>query len=119
MAIKVCTNCGESWETMEDLLDDETLVINGYQANFKTPTEGLFIFTHKIPECQGSFAVKVNNFISLHPDPEKIAAFTPHTGKCEGYCETMESVDLCSEENCRGRIVREVLQLVRNRVKKA
>ncbi len=44
-SFKVCSLCGTEWPGLVEFLVDQDLVVNGYQAHFKRPEDGLFLVT--------------------------------------------------------------------------
>jgi hypothetical protein len=63
---KKCSMCSTVWETREDFLDDKSLEINGYGADFEILERSLFYFTHKKEGCFSTIAVKAEKFLSLY-----------------------------------------------------
>ena len=74
---KECPSCWCAWESREDFLSDPHVTIIGYQAHFSELTTGFFLFNHS---CQGTFAVRVQEFKDLYDGP---IFETPKTGTDE------------------------------------
>lgn len=113
-----CILCKKSWPSLEDLLNDKELLFNGYQAFPNQPQEGLLIFTHKSENCGTSMAFYVKDFAPLLPEIKDVDVFFPRQDEfCPGYCEDIENLDKCTNTHCRGRVIRDLVQIIKTRVK--
>lgn len=108
---KVCPVCGHVWPTRDTFLSDPDLVVKGYQANFDSLNDGLFIFLHSKPDCETGLALEVRAFIQLYKGPVFHERMTGRPA-CPGYClhekELRPCYNLCE---CAGN--RLLLQLIR------
>ena len=108
MNFKTCTNCGHVWHTRDDFLNDKSVSVVGYQANFKELQAGIFLFNHS---CKGTLALKVESFADMYKGPvfEKRAT---DTDDCSGYCQHQEILDACPVQ-CECAFVREIIQMLK------
>ncbi len=63
---KLCSMCGKKWKTRDEFLNDPSLEINGYKADFEKLEWGLFYFTHKKENCFSTMALEAQDFLSLY-----------------------------------------------------
>ena len=109
---KECPTCQHKWETREELLNDPTLRLVGYQVNYVDLEAGLFLFNHDIDECGTSLAIDAGEFTDMH----KGEIFEDHTketvSNCPGYCDERRFLGPCSEK-CECSYVRDVLDKVK------
>lgn len=110
---KTCPMCGEFWQSRESFLDDAALNFNGYQPDFGTIEEGIFYFTHEVPHCGSTMAIKAERFISLFKG-EKYQESKQLTEVCTEKCLHHESLDRCPA-HCLYAFVREVSQIIKDR----
>ncbi|MBU0479468.1 MAG: hypothetical protein KKG47_00065 [Proteobacteria bacterium] len=110
-AFKICPSCGTVWNAREEFLADRTLVMNGYQADFRTLENGLFLFTHKQEGCNSTMAVRAGDFSDLYTG---VKYTEPRTGMedCPGYCKKEAQLDRCAAL-CECAYVREIIQIIR------
>ena len=107
----VCNNCMFIWRTRDSFLDDDNLVLNGYQFNPLDLEAGLFLFTHQVEGCNTTIAVKVDEFADLYQGkiyPDR------RTGEvdCPGFCKKEEQLGRC-DAKCECAYVREIIQIIR------
>lgn len=97
------------WDSRDRFLTDESLVIIGYQANFKELTTGLFYFNHS---CEGTLALHAYLFGDLYEGPifDSCAA---DSERCPEHCLYREDLQPCPVE-CECAYVREIVQLIKN-----
>ncbi|MDA8086014.1 MAG: hypothetical protein M0Z75_04880 [Nitrospiraceae bacterium] len=107
---KTCPCCNRVWPKRESFLADKELVLNGYQADFEDPGEGLFIFTHTDKGCGTSLAVKTKSFKDLYTGPV-YARRGLGTEDCPGYCLGEFTMDRC-DARCEYAYIRELLQII-------
>ena len=113
---KQCPMCLNEWKTRGEFLGDDTLVINGYGADFERLEWGLFYFTHNTENCRSTMAIQASKFLSLYSGkkyPER------RTGKddCPGYCLEEKQLDRC-QALCECAFNREVIQVIKERQNK-
>lgn len=111
-AFKTCTICAQRWQEMFDLIRDEDLYVNGYQASFNDACEGLFLFTHDVDGCGTTFGVHAGSLEELYKGP-KHTIHMAFTEQCDGHCLYEDDLAPCSNE-CDMRWVRDILQVLRN-----
>jgi hypothetical protein len=104
---KECPSCWFTWECRDDFLSDPEVTIIGYQAHFSELTAGFFLFNHS---CQGTFAVRVQEFRDLYDGP---IFERPKTGtdECPGYCLNKDELRSCPAL-CECAFVREIIQVI-------
>jgi hypothetical protein len=108
-----CPMCSTEWETRDDFLDDQSLEVNGYGADFEKLDWSLFYFTHKKEGCYSTMALEAKDFLDLYSG-EKYTE--PQTGKddCPKYCFDEEQLDRC-DAFCECAFNREIIQIIKER----
>lgn len=103
--------CQKVWNSIEEFIQDNSLFVNGYQATFDAPDDGLYLFTHMKPDCGTTLAVKVATFKPLYHGPVRE---TLNRGKetCPGYCNTLTEINTCNQD-CSMRWMRDMLQILK------
>lgn len=112
-AFKICPGCNQIWETRNDYLNDETLVLNGYKADFKALEYGMFFFTHRVEGCCSTMVLLVNEFQDLYTGPlypENKAI----SEECPRYCMDENELSRC-DALCECAFAREIMHLINNR----
>jgi hypothetical protein len=109
---KTCTICSQRWDNMLDLIRDENLFINGYQASFNDAHEGLFMFTHTVNGCGTTFAIPAGKLTQLYNGPEHTIHMA-YTEQCAGHCQHEEDLSPCPND-CSMRWARDILQILIN-----
>ncbi len=113
---KTCPCCHQVWSGRETFLADGLLTLNGYQADFDQPGEGLFIFTHMKKDCGSSMALRTGSFKDLYNG-------SVYTDKklgeidCPGYCLGEYNLERC-DARCEYANIRELLQIIKKWPKK-
>lgn len=105
---KNCSYCQKIWKTQEDLVHDLSLIVNGYQAGFDDPEEGLFLLTHENGSCGSTIGVKAGDFKHLYDGPEYKECKARGVG-CPLYCLDVNNLQPCPND-CSMAWVRVVLQ---------
>ena len=104
--------CGFEWDSCEEFLQDDSLKIIGYQANFIELMSGIFLFNHS---CKTTLAIKAGDFADLYGGPIfKVKA----TGseECPEFCLYQNELVPCPVE-CECAHVREIIQVIKNPAK--
>ncbi len=109
-AFKKCSNCGVEWQTREDFIHDEEVILLGYQPNFVMLSKGLFLFNHK---CGSTISVRVHFFADLYQGPMFDNSLTG-SSECLGYCLHQNELRPCLAE-CECSYVRFVLGLLKSK----
>ncbi len=107
---KTCPGCFHTWETREVFLSDQSLVLNGYKADFKDLEYGMFFFTHEIEPCHSTMTLMVEDFRSLYSG----ATYKENKAlseECPRYCIDEEQLARC-EALCECAFVREISQII-------
>jgi hypothetical protein len=112
MPFKTCNMCQKTWLDAESFITDPSLKINGYQAYFDIPEDGLILFTHKAKGCGSTLAVPAGVFKPLHRG-QKYLHRKNGTDVCAQHCNRVDDLDDCHAE-CEMRWVRDVLHILRN-----
>ncbi len=108
---QVCNYCGCRWSSRGEFLADETLLFNGYQADFESPDKGLFLFTHRGPGCGTTLALEIRHFIDLYHGPV-YSERKLNSSDCPGHCANIFNLERC-ENKCEFAYIRELIQIVR------
>jgi hypothetical protein len=117
ISFQVCDCCGTIWPTRDAFLSDGNLRVDGYKPNFQTLEEGLFFITHDRDECGATLAIAARNFLGLYGGPRYTERKT-FSDECSRYCLDPEKLDRCAAL-CECAFVREVLQIIGNRLETA
>jgi hypothetical protein len=117
MPFKECPGCRHLWPDRESFLSDTGLRAIGYQVNYGELNAGFFLFSHDVPGCGTSLAIKAGEFADMHKGPifERRLA---NTDQCAGHCLHVKDLDPCPEK-CECAYVRDVLQEVKKRLNQA
>jgi hypothetical protein len=108
---KVCPQCGKSWRSLFELVEDVSLHVNGYQASFIDPDNGLVFFTHIVEHCRSTIAVEVQHLRHMYNGPEiEMHNFGRET--CPGFCLDMHELEDCNQV-CNMHWVRAILHYLR------
>jgi len=110
---KECPMCGGSWKNREGFLQDGSLQINGYQADFESLESGLLFFTHHVEGCHSTMALQVREFIDLNPGVRHCERKTL-TKECPQYCFYESELGRC-EVACECAFVRDLIDILRQR----
>ena len=107
---KKCPLCSHRWETRNDFLNDKTLELNGYQADFESLEHGLFFFTHRVDGCHSTMGILSADFFDLYTG-KKYAQRKTGSEECPGYCLKKNKLDRC-DAACEYAFVREIIQII-------
>ena len=108
---KECKTCGLQWESLDQFISDKKINFIGYQARFDLARVGLFLFNHS---CGTTLAIPVGEFEQfLHLDT---SAFTAGSAGCLGYCTDVNNLEPCTNTNCKGKPIRDLIQIIRARL---
>ncbi len=110
---KKCPMCSTEWKTRDEFLDDLSLIIDGYQADFEKLERGLFYFTHIKEGCLSTMALEAKDFLSLYSG-EKYTERRTGKEECPGYCLDKEQLNRC-DAICECAFNREVIQIIKER----
>lgn len=110
---KSCPMCAKTWASRDAFLDDETLVFNGYQANFGVLEQGLFYFTHQTDGCGTTMVIQTQAFLSLYTG-KRYTENKQLSKECPRYCLDRSQLKRCMA-HCQYAFVREVTQLLADR----
>lgn len=111
-AFKVCPKCSKNWSTLNDFLNDDALILNGYQANLKNLESGLLLFTHMVEGCKTTMGLYVSGFSHLYngvryPENKALSA------ECPRFCIDEKRLDRC-DVFCECAYAREIVNIVKN-----
>lgn len=109
-AFKVCPMCGEAWQTRDDLIQDTSLLINGYDVDFENLNDSLFYFTHMIEGCKSTFAIPANEFLDLYTGTHYTERRTGEID-CPGYCLQKDQLERC-KAMCECAFNREIIHII-------
>lgn len=108
--IKRCPTCLQQWSTADEFLDDPTVGILKYLANFDVLECGLLYFNHET--CSSVLGLCVSDFQHLR---RSLTFSENKAGKegCPGYCLIEKEFSPC-KNTCECRWVRDVIQIIKN-----
>ena len=106
---KLCSNCGEKWETREEFLSDKGLRLIGYQVHFEELELGIFLFNHI---CNTTLGIAAKEFTDLY-DGIIFSERATGSEECSEYCLDQNNLMSCPVK-CECAYVREVLQIIKN-----
>ena len=66
---KQCSLCAATWQVYQDFVTDPELQVEGYQACFDDPDEGLILVTHRVKGCGTTLALRAKVFKRLYGGP--------------------------------------------------
>ena len=112
-SFKECTMCSKQWQTRDDFIDDASLELNGYQADFEQLELGLFYFTHTTESCGSTIVIQTRDFLDLFTGKTYDQRETGGEN-CPLYCKDIEQLDRC-DAFCECASVREVISIIRER----
>ena len=106
---KKCSSCGQIWKTREGFVGDPAIDIVGYQVNFPSLGDGLFLFNHN---CQTTLTLRASEFKDLYDGPIFTERLT-NSEDCPEYCLHKDNIERCPAR-CECAYVREIIQLIKN-----
>jgi hypothetical protein len=106
---KQCSSCGQIWNTREGFVGDSTIDIVGYQVNFPSLGEGLFLFNHN---CRTTLTIRASEFKDLY-DGSIFAERLTNSEDCPEYCLHNDNIERCPAK-CECAYIREIIQVIRN-----
>jgi hypothetical protein len=107
-----------SWKDMSDFLNCGEIELIGYQAYPLYPVRGFMYFQHSAKGCDTTLTLPPEFFLELFPSPVKFLPFEVGSDPaCKGYCLTKENLLSCQNPNCRGTVLRDLLQLIQQKLK--
>lgn len=107
---KTCPLCSQNWGSRNEFLDDSSLELIGYQADFDTLENGLFFFNHHVAGCRTTLAIRSADFYDMYTG-ERFTGAKTGSDECPGYCLKKEQLDRC-EAACEYAFVREIMQII-------
>ncbi len=110
---KMCPMCSTEWESRDQFLDDKSLELNGYGADFEKLEWSLFYFTHKKEGCFSTMALEAKEFLDLYTG-KKFTERRTDEEECPGYCHDEEQLDRC-EALCECAFNREIINIIKER----
>ncbi|MGD8366885.1 MAG: hypothetical protein PVG78_04525 [Desulfobacterales bacterium] len=110
-AFKTCTMCRHPWPCRDDFIDDPSLKVSGYMANFDRLELGILLFDHL--SCKTTLSLSADLFRDLYDGPVYTERKTG-TDECPGYCLDKEELRPCPAE-CECAYVRDILNIIVSR----
>jgi hypothetical protein len=102
--------CNTRWETCRQFVEDPSLALNGYFADFTNPQEGLILITHRIAGCNSTLGIKAGKLEHLYAGP-KYSVHNTGNPSCGGLCLMDNDFTPCRAD-CDMRWIRDVMQLL-------
>ena len=88
---KSCKICHHVWPDQESFLSDPDVTLVGYQVNFVSLEEGLFLFNHS---CGTTMSLWASEFMNLSDGPIAAERLTD-SEHCLGRCPNKEDLEPC------------------------
>ena len=110
---KKCPMCRKIWKSRDAFLDDESLLLEGYTADFEIKEKGLFYFTHRTRGCYSTLALEAGDFLDLYTG-EKFSGSKMGGDECPRFCLDRHKLDRCPAL-CEFAFVREIIQIIKGR----
>lgn len=112
---KRCSGCSAVWPSRDAFLGDGAIKLVGYQVQMGRLETGYFLFNHVHKGCGSTISIAAGEFFDLY---QGTVFRTSKFGgvECGGHCLHAQDLDACPAE-CECAFVREVLQIVRKRMK--
>lgn len=109
--LMTCSRCNAEWEDIVKIILDPMLQVEGYQASFVEPKDGLILITHQVDGCGTTLALVVEDLKCLDNCDE---IFNRNTGLegCEGLCLMENRLEDCTAP-CDMAWVRHAIQWFR------
>ena len=110
---KICPMCLTEWENRDQFLDDQSLEINGYGADFENLEWSLFYFTHKKEGCFSTMALEAKDFLDLYTGKEYTKRRAGEE-ECPRYCLDEKQLNRC-EAFCECPFNREIIEIIKEK----
>ena len=110
---KTCPMCSTVWKTRDEFLNDTSLEINGYGADFEKLERSFFYFTHTKEGCLSTSVIKAKHFLDLYSG-ERFTERRTGQDDCPGYCLEKNQLNRCGAM-CECAFNREVIQIIKER----
>ncbi len=114
---KQCSMCKTEWFSRDDFINDCSLHLTGYMANFDDLKLGLLLFTHDISGCHTTISIKANDFLDLYKGV-RYTDFKANTNECPQFCIDKTELSPC-DINCKCAFVRETIDLIKRAKEKS
>ncbi|HJO91829.1 MAG TPA: hypothetical protein QF753_00380 [Victivallales bacterium] len=109
---KRCPNCDHIWNTRDELLSDNNVILKGYLLGFSELRASLIYFDHNEHDCNSTFSLKIEYFKDLIPETTFTSkVIIPET--CPEYCLRKYDLTPCVH-NCECSYVRNVLEIIKH-----
>jgi hypothetical protein len=109
---KTCTFCNEQWPSRNNFLNDNNIIIIGYQASFDEQRPGIFLFNHS---CKTTLSVRTDKFLDLYEGPVFLEQKTG-SSECGGLCLNENNLTPCAAP-CKYAHLREIIQIIKKHEK--
>lgn len=110
---KICPMCAAEWRTREAFIEDSSLELNGYGADFEKLELSLFYFTHRKEGCYSTLTLEAKAFQSLYSG-KKYSGRRTGEDDCPGYCFDKEQLNRC-DAFCECAFNREILAIIKEK----
>ena len=105
--------CRKVWKSRDAFLDDDSLLLEGYGADFEILEKGLFYFTHSVQGCFSTMALEAGDFFDLYTG-ERYPDSKMGGDECPRFCLDREKLERCPVF-CEFAFVREIIQMIKGR----
>lgn len=109
--VKSCAFCNALWDNIKQLVEDKSLDLNGYQASFRGPENGLIMLTHNVDGCNSTMAIRAGELKSLYQG-QFFSEHRTEKPECPRKCLNPNDYEPCPV-HCDMAWVREILQCFR------
>jgi hypothetical protein len=111
---KKCGVCGKEWHLRENFLSDRNVKLIGYQPNFESLTDGMFLFNHTVSECGTTLSLPVRLFEDLYDGPRG-SEIMNGTDRCRGHCMKVDDLEEC-DTDCKYAYPRKIMIILKKRM---
>jgi len=113
---KSCSGCNKCWNSVEEVLDDENMILCGYQPFPNAPDKSFLLFNHDIEGCGTTISFPILPFKEYFGIKDEFESFVMGgEPDCEGRCLNAYDLGLCGSKNCKGKAIRIFIQKVKER----
>jgi hypothetical protein len=110
MEFKICSLCQNSWATRAKFIASKDIKLIGYQPDFETPGDGLFLFNHTKQKCGTTMALPTSLFFDLYDGPI-YKELKKGYHECGGYCLEINNLSPCTA-HCAMAHIRQIMQII-------
>ncbi len=104
-----CPTCRYEWKTRDQFITDPAITLIGFQADFDTFGENLYLFNHNSNKnrCDTTFSVYVSKFLDMYTGPI-YDDLKFGSEECSGRCAKVDDMQKCNAP-CKNVVAREIM----------